>query len=113
MHVAPATRRWGTRLALAIAVAIATCYVPAAVLARDPRVPDLRGQAEELERQIELVERHNRQMTREIEALRVDVATIERRARADLGMVYPNELVVRLEDGEDAAAAKASPGGAP
>jgi cell division protein FtsB len=101
MHVAPATRRWGTRLGLALAVAIAICYVPAQVLARDPRVPGLRRQVEEHEQQIEQVERHNLQMMREIQALRGDLVTIERRARADLGMVYPNELVVRLGDAGD------------
>jgi cell division protein FtsB len=101
MHVAPATRRWGTRLGLALAVAIAICYVPAQVLARDPRVPGLRRQVEEHELQIEQVERHNLQMMREIQALRGDLVTMERRARADLGMVYPNELVVRLGDAGD------------
>jgi cell division protein FtsB len=96
MHVAPATRRWGARLALALAVAVAIGYVPAQVLARDPRVPSLRRQVDGLEREIVEVEQHNRRLLREIEALRVDVHTIESRARAELGMVYPNELVLRL-----------------
>jgi cell division protein FtsB len=95
MHVAPATRRWGVRLTLALAVAVAIGYVPAQVLARDPRVPGLRQQVESLEAETALVEQHNLRMVREIEALRADVHSIESRARADLGMVYPQEIVLR------------------
>lgn len=107
MHVAPATRRWGTRLSLALAVAVLIGYVPSQILARDPRVPSLRSQVHGLEREIELVEQKNLRMVREIEALRTDVHTIESRARAELGMVYPNELVLRIgQAGGDAAAAQ-------
>lgn len=105
MHVAPATRRWGTRLSLALAVAVLIGYVPSQILARDPRVPGLRSQVHGLEREIELVEQKNLRMVREIEALRTDVHTIESRARAELGMVYPNELVLRI--GKPGAAAVA------
>jgi cell division protein FtsB len=104
MHVAPATRRWGTRLSLALAVAVMIGYVPAQILARDPRVPSLRRQVTGLEREIDDVEQKNLRMVREIEALRSDVHTIESRARAELGMVYPNELVLRV-----AAAAPTQP----
>jgi hypothetical protein len=96
MHVAPATRRWGMRLALALAVAVVIGYVPAQILSRDPRVPGLRSQVDGLEREITEVELQNHRLVREIEALRSDVHTIESRARAELGMVYPNELVLRL-----------------
>ena len=96
MHVAPATRRWGTRLLLALAVAVVIGYVPAQILARDPRVPGLRRQVTGLEQEIEVVEQQNGRLIREIEALRADVHTIESRARAELGMVYPNELVLRI-----------------
>jgi hypothetical protein len=95
MYVAPATRRWGRRMMLAVVVAIAIGYLPAQVLARDPRAPGLLLQVDGLEQEILVVERHNRQMLREIEALRVDVSTIETRARVDLGMVYPQEMVLR------------------
>ncbi len=96
MHVAPATRRWGMRLLLALAVAVVIGYVPAQILARDPRVPGLRRQVGGLEQEIEVVEQQNGRLIREIEALRADVHTIESRARAELGMVYPNELVLRI-----------------
>lgn len=96
MYVAPATRRWGTRLALALAVAILIGYLPAQVLARDPRTSSLRRQVQELEGEILQVEAHNLSLLREIEALRSDVPSIERRARIELGMVYPHELVLRV-----------------
>jgi cell division protein FtsB len=102
MHVAPATRRWGLRLLLAVAVAIAIGYVPAQVLARDPRAPALRRQVEALEREIAEVEAQNLSTLREIEALRADVRSIERRARVDLGMVYPGELVLRTATAAEA-----------
>lgn len=112
MHVAPATRRWGTRLSLALAVAVVIGYVPAQILARDPRVPSLRRQVAGLEREIDEVEQKNLRMVREIEALRSDIHTIESRARAELGMVYPNELVLRIA-GTSAAAPAAQPAPAP
>lgn len=112
MHVAPATRRWGTRLSLALAVAILIGYVPSQILVRDPRVPALRSQVQGLEREIELVEQKNLRMVREIEALRTDVHTIESRARAELGMVYPNELVLRIGRA-GASAAPAAPAAEP
>lgn len=117
MYVAPATRRWGTRLALALAVAILIGYVPAQVLARDPRTSNLRRQVQELEQQISQVEAQNLSMLREIEALRSDVSSIERRARIELGMVYPHELVLRVaRPGEPVRAPlapQAAPGAAP
>lgn len=108
MHVAPATRRWGTRLSLALAVAVVIGYVPAQILARDPRVPSLRRQVSGLEREIDEVEQKNLRMVREIEALRSDIHTIESRARAELGMVYPNELVLRIATGGAAPTAPAT-----
>jgi cell division protein FtsB len=109
MHVAPATRRWGTRLSLALAVAVAIGYVPAQILARDSRAPGLRRQVEGIEAEIRQVEQHNLRVVREIEALRVDVHTIESRARAELGMVYPNELVLRIGAAPSATSDAAAP----
>lgn len=113
MYVAPATRRWGTRILLALAVAIAIGYVPAQVLARDPRAAALRRQVEGLEQEIGTVEARNVVMIREIEALRADVRSIERRARIDLGMVYPHELVLRLARPGEAVPAGAGGPAAP
>ncbi len=111
MYVAPATRRWGTRLALALAVAILIGYVPAQVLASDPRASSLRRQVQELEEEIVQVEARNLSLLREIEALRSDVPSIERRARIELGMVYPHELVLRVARPNEQVTP--SPGAAP
>ena len=38
----------------------------------------------------------NAALLREVNALRTDVSAVEDRARADLGMVYPDEVVLRV-----------------
>ena len=43
----------------------------------------------------------NAALAREVDALRTDVGAIEDRARADLGMVYPDEVVLRVEPDDD------------
>jgi cell division protein FtsB len=97
MHVPPAFRRWAFRLVLAIVVAVAIGYVPGEVLRRDPRAAKLQAQLDELDKAaLELTE-HNAQLVRQIRALQTDVGAVEDRARSDLGMVYPNELVIRVQ----------------
>lgn len=96
MHVPPAFRRWSARVGLAIVVAIVIGYVPGQVLRRDPRTVKLRAQIEELDAEAKQLAAHNRALLRDIKALRTDVGAIEDRARADLGMVYPDEIVLRI-----------------
>ena len=48
----------------------------------------------------------NAALRREIEALRTDIPAIEDRARADLGMVYPDEIVLRLPQAPEVAEAR-------
>jgi cell division protein FtsB len=96
MHVEPALRRWLTRLGLALVVAIAIGYVPGQLMRRDPRAEKL---AQQLEEQQELAREYaarNAVLYREVNALRTDVGAIEDRARGDLGMVYPDEVVLRV-----------------
>ena len=96
MYVRPAFRRWGVRCALARAIAIAIGYVPGQVARRDPRAARLEAQIEELTAEARVVAARNAALRREIDALRTDVGAIEDRARTDLGMVYPDEIVLRL-----------------
>ncbi len=96
MHTPPAFRRWGARLALAVLIAIAIGYVPGQVLRRDPRAERLDAQIEELTVEAHEVAARNAALRRDIAALRSDIGAIEDRARADLGMVYPDEVVLRL-----------------
>ena len=99
MHVRPAFRRWGRRLGLAVLIAIAIGYVPGQVLRRDPRAARLEAQIEELTAEARVLATRNAALRRDIAALRSDVGAIENRARADLGMVYPDEIVLRLPAG--------------
>jgi len=96
MHVPPAFRTWSTRLGLAVIVAIVIGYLPAQVLSRDKRTVKLETQLGEIAAEEKQLSEHNAQLVRSIEALRSDVGAIEDRARADLGMVYPGELVLRV-----------------
>ena len=101
MYVRPAFRRWGVRCALAVAIAIAIGYVPGQVARRDPRAARLEAQIEELTAEARAVVARNAALQREIDALRTDISAIEDRARADLGMVYPDEIVLRLPQGPE------------
>ncbi len=96
MHVPPAFRRWSTRLGLAVIVAIVIGYLPAQVLSRDHRTVKLEAQLAALASEEDQLTEHNAHLIRAIEAVRSDVGAIEDRARADLGMVYPGELVLRV-----------------
>lgn len=96
MHIPPVFRRWGARFALAVLIAIAIGYVPGQVLGRDPRAAKLEVQIEQLAAEAREVAARTAALRRDIAALRSDIGAIEDRARADLGMVYPDEIVLRL-----------------
>jgi len=99
MHEAPAFRRWVVRLGLALVVAIAIGYVPGGVLRRDPRAIKLEAQLGTLQSEARDLAAGNALLARDIESLRTDVRAIEDRARADLGLVYPGEVVLRIRQG--------------
>lgn len=84
------------RAKLAIVVAAVIGYLPGQVLRRDPRSAMLEAQLAELDVEAKELAARNAELVREIEALRTDVGAIEDRARADLGMVYPDEIVLRV-----------------
>jgi len=96
-HVPPALRRWGARIALALVVAVGIGFLPARVLAKDPRTVKLRAQLEMLDTDAKALAVGNAALIRDIEALRSDVGAIEDRARGDLGMVYPDEIVLEIK----------------
>jgi cell division protein FtsB len=96
MHIPPAFRRWATRLALAVVVAIAIGYLPGEVLRHDPRAAKLHAQLDQLAAEAKQLASENLALSRDIEALKTDVGAIEDTARADLGMVYPDEVVLRI-----------------
>lgn len=93
----PARRRWLGRFALAL--------VGVGMLASLPTSngDEGSGEARELSRELAEVrtkihERQaaNRRLRRDIAALKTDPAAIERAARDELGMVYPDEVVIRI-----------------
>lgn len=96
MHVAPPLRRWLTRLGLALVVAIAIGYIPGQLMRRDPRAAKLAVKLEAVRAEARELAARNAVLAREINALRTDVGAIEDRARGDLGMVYPDEVVLRV-----------------
>jgi cell division protein FtsB len=95
-HVAPPLRRWLVRLGLAVVVAIVIGYVPGQLLSRDPRAEKLSLQLRDLQSEARTLAASNAVLYREVQALHSDVSAIEDRARADLGMVYPDEVVLRV-----------------
>lgn len=98
MHVAPAVRRWALRLGLAVVVAIGIGYLPGGMLRRDPRAVKLEQQLAEQRVEAHELEAENARLAREIDAQRTDVHAIENRARTDLGMVYPGEIVLHIRE---------------
>ncbi len=103
MHVPPAWRRWGTRVVLALVVALAIAYLPWRLAGGD-KVARLGAQLAEIKAEAAALEAELVRLDREIRALRSDPAVIEEHARDELGMVYPDELVVRVLPAEVDAA---------
>jgi len=103
MHIPPALRRWSVRLVLAIVVATVIGYLPGQVLRRDPRTAKLREQLDALDAEARALAAGNAALRREIRGLATDVRAVEDRARAELGMVYPDEIVFRLASPAEAA----------
>ncbi|MEZ4400251.1 MAG: septum formation initiator family protein [Kofleriaceae bacterium] len=95
MHVPPALRRWTVRGALALVVAGTIAYIPAGGV--DDRAARLRQQLEDARAELTTLRAGNHALAAEIDALRTDPTAIETRARDDLDMVYPSEMVFRLE----------------
>jgi cell division protein FtsB len=96
MHIPPALRRWSVRLVLAVVVATVIGYLPAQVLRRDPRTVKLREQIDALDAEARALAVGNAALRREIRGLATDIGAVEERARADLGMAYPDEVVFRV-----------------
>jgi cell division protein FtsB len=95
-HVAPAWRRWGARVGLSLALAIAIAYVPWRA-GGEQKIEKLRTQIGETDAEIARLQAANARLRREIDALETDVGAIVDHARDELGMVYPGEVVLRVE----------------
>ncbi|MCE9577895.1 MAG: septum formation initiator family protein [Deltaproteobacteria bacterium] len=96
MYVPPAWRRWGARVGLALAIAVAIAYLPWRTTS-DERVDKLRGQLDATNAEIARLAHENAQLEREVAALRTDARAIIDHARDELGLVYPGEVVLRVQ----------------
>jgi cell division protein FtsB len=96
MHVSPAWRRWGARVGMALAIAIAIAYLPWRASGEE-KIDKLESQVRDTDGEIHRLEVANAKLRREIDALRKDVGAIVDHARDELGMVYPGEVVLRVE----------------
>lgn len=102
------TKTWAGRLAAAGMVALVLAYVPYHVYARSglARTIGLRRDLAALTARNRELAAENERLARDADALRDDLAAIERVARVELGWVRPGEIVVDL--GGDP---RGSPGG--
>jgi cell division protein FtsB len=98
MHVPPAWRRWAHRLVLATVIALAVAYLPWRVAGGNDGIEKLEGQLARIRADAASLEAANARLEREIRALRADPEAIESHARDELGMVYPGELVLRIDE---------------
>ena len=61
-----------------------------------PRVVSLAGQVAEQEAKNEAARQRNEQLAAEVDDLREGLEMVEERARAELGMVKPDEILVQV-----------------
>jgi cell division protein FtsB len=64
-----------------------------------PRVAEMREQLATVQTQNQQAEWRNRQLANEVRDLREGLEIIEEKARTELGMVKPNEILVQIAQG--------------
>lgn len=97
----PRWQIWGTRIALATALATGLAYFPYRLLdgSGARKAEELRQQYERTVAASRSLAAENARLRREIRALKTDVSAIEDIARDELGMVRPGEIIIRIEEG--------------
>ena len=87
-------------MVMATLVAAVLAYLPYKLLdgSGAQKTNALRTQLRRIARDIEHVETDNTQLRRDIHALRTDQSAIEDVARDELQMIYPDEMVIRIEE---------------
>lgn len=96
MDASSVRRRWMVRVGLAGLVAAALAVIPAGVKRGEStrKLESLSAQLDEARARRAEVAADNARIRAEIRGLRDDPRAIEERARRDLGMVFPGELVI-------------------
>jgi len=64
----------------------------------------LRAERKELEKKAQALERENQNLLRQIELLKNDYQYLERLARGKLGMIRPDEIILKLPDESESPA---------
>lgn len=84
---------------MASGLATALAYFPYRLLdgSGAQRASELRAQYERTRAASEVLSEENMQLLREISALERDSGALEDIARNELGMVFPDELIIRIE----------------
>jgi cell division protein FtsB len=102
------TKTWVGRIGAAALVAVTLAYIPYHVYARSglARTLALRRDLAALRARNQELRAENERLGREAEALRSDPAAVERVARAELGWVKPDEVVVDLSPGTPGGSAR-------
>jgi len=95
-HVAPPLPRLPVPTRPPIVVPLVPRHAPGLAPGRGPAGDKLSYQLTELQAEARALAANNAVLYREVQALHSDVSAIEDRARADLGMVYPDEVVLRV-----------------
>lgn len=93
----PARRRWLGRLVLALVCAALLASLPSSQGGDDAATMALANELATVRARIVERQAANTRLRRDIAGLKNDPRAIEDAARDELGMVYPDELVVRIE----------------
>lgn len=94
-YVPSAARQWLLRAGLATAIAIALAAVPE-LLGADRRLDKLRHDRLRLRDQETRLRNQNEVLDQAIVRLRSDLHAVEELARDELGLVYPDEIVIEV-----------------
>jgi cell division protein FtsB len=74
-----------------------------------PHVVSLRAQVAEQQQKNQAAEQHNAQLSAEVKDLQGGLEMVEEKARSELGMVKPDEILVQIAPGVPAASAPPAP----
>lgn len=74
-----------------------------------PRVMELQGQVAEQQARNERAREHNARLAAEVRDLQEGLEIIEEKARAELGMIRPNEILVQYTQPQQAPVQAAGP----
>ena len=91
--------RWPLRIFLAVIIAMIFTYLPYRVFSpRGERIQEMENELSDLELKAAMLRGENHRFQMEIEALKKSPQTIADIARDELGLIFSNEVVIRIDD---------------